>query len=53
MYLDDIATGTPLIPAVMSTGKMVNWVEVEKILEANHIFEPTESFKLSKTLDDE
>ncbi len=53
IYLDDIATGTPLIPAVMSTGRMVNWLEVEQILEANHIFEPTESHKLSKTLNDE
>jgi len=53
IYLDDIAFGTPLIPAVMSTGRMVNWLEVEKILEANHIFEPTEITKLSKSLDDE
>jgi len=53
IYLDDEAEGTPLLNAYMSVVKMVDWLEVEKILEENHLFEPTDSTKLSKSLDNE
>jgi len=53
IYLDDEAEGTPLLNAYMSMVDMVDWLEVEKILEENHLFEPTDSTKLSKSLDNE
>lgn len=44
IYLDDEAIGTPLMPAYLSMVPMVDWVAVEQVLEANHLF---------KTLDNE
>jgi hypothetical protein len=53
VYLDDEAEGTPTIPAYMSIAPMVDWLAVEQVLEANHLFKPTDSINLSKTLDNE
>lgn len=41
IFLDDQALGTPLIPAVMSNGQMVDWLAVEKILEDNSLLPKT------------
>jgi len=37
LCIDDSAAQMPLIPAVMTAGKMVDWLAVEKILEENNI----------------
>lgn len=39
LFIDDICTGTPLKPAVMTNGKMVDWDELDKIFEKNGLYE--------------
>lgn len=48
IYLDDQSYGTPLIPAVMSNGQMVDWLAVEKILEDNSLLPKTVTDELPK-----
>jgi predicted mannosyl-3-phosphoglycerate phosphatase (HAD superfamily) len=50
IYLDDQAIGMPTIFASSNKNKVVDWLEVEKILEEYHLFEPADTTKLSTSL---
>jgi len=39
LFIDDIAHGMPLKPAVMTKGRMVDWDEVDKQLEQNGFYQ--------------
>ena len=44
LYIDDIAEGIPMRRnSVLESGMMVNWIELEKILEVAGLFESAES----------
>ena len=42
MYIDDQATYSPLKPAVMTNGKMVDWVELDRQFELHGMYKPIE-----------
>jgi hypothetical protein len=44
LYIDDIAEGIPMRRnSVLESGMMVDWIELEKILEEAGLFESAES----------